>query len=378
MKKLHILQTPVRFNPYIGGVENHVYYLSKELIKLGHDASVICANEPKDKRLSIEGIKVKRLNYLLKITNTNITLGFPWSLLNTKFDIIHTHMPTPWSADISILMGKLMKKKSVITIHNDIDKTSFLSKIITEIYLHTIFLLSLSIVDRIIIVNEEWEKSFLNTGSILKRYKNKISTLPNGVNNEFFKPLNIQKQKDSVLFVSILDKHHKFKGLDYLLEAIKLVKESIPDVKLIIIGEGKLRTKYEDLSKKLGISENVNFLGGKKQKDLIKLYNMASVFILPSTEIEGFGIVAIEAMACKTPVIATDIVGVAKEIKRNNCGIIVKPKNSSSLAEAIVMILKNPKSAGRMGGNGRRLVEEKYDWQRITKNIENIYKEITK
>src|SRR5205085_9907818 len=124
-KKIMILQTPIRFYPAIGGVENHVYYLSKELINNGYDIKIICANEPQSDRKNIDSVTVERLGYLFKITNTNISFSLPLRILQSHFDVIHTHMPTPWSADWSVLIAKVMKKSSVITIHNDMDKSSF-------------------------------------------------------------------------------------------------------------------------------------------------------------------------------------------------------------------------------------------------------------
>jgi glycosyltransferase involved in cell wall biosynthesis len=118
---LKIVQTPVRFYPEIGGVENHVYYLAKELVKKGISVEVICAGDTQLKPEK-EGIKITRLTSPFKITNTNITLSLPFTLLKSDFDIIHTHMPTPWTADWSVLIAKLKKKKSIITIHNDIQK----------------------------------------------------------------------------------------------------------------------------------------------------------------------------------------------------------------------------------------------------------------
>jgi glycosyltransferase involved in cell wall biosynthesis len=373
---MKLLQTPVRFHPYIGGVENHVFYLSKELVEMGHEVEVLCADEPQSKTGNIQGIEVERLPYLCKIANTNICLGLPRRILRSDFDVIHTHMPTPWTCDWSIVLSKLMGKKSVITIHNDMDKPSLLGKILTNLYLHTIFLLSLSLVDRIVIVNESWETSFPNTSHILKRYQKKISVLPNGVDSELFKPGNTPKERHAVLFVSILDRHHKFKGLHYLLEAIELATKSIPDIELIIVGEGELKDFYIREAADLDIGQCVAFLGEKTQADLVTLYNRSSVFVLPSTEIEGFGIVLLEAMACKTPVIATDIVGVAKEVIQNNCGIIVEPRNSRALANAIIDILGNAELAREMGENGRRLAEEHYSWGTIGRKIESIYKRL--
>lgn len=77
----------------------------------------------------------------------------------------------------------------------------------------------------------------------------------------------------------------------------------------------------------------------------------------------------------KRRIISTDIVGVAREVRQNNCRIIIKPRDSKDLAEAIVKILKNPKSAKKIGGNGRRLVENKYSWEQIMERIDQVYKE---
>ena len=71
----------------------------------------------------------------------------------------------------------------------------------------------------------------------------------------------------------------------------------------------------------------------------------------------------------------TDIVGVAEEVRENNCRIIIKPKDSKDLAEAIIKILKNPKLAKKMGENGRKLVESKCSWEQIMERIEQVYKE---
>ena len=374
MKKVSILQTPPRFYPFIGGVENHVYHLSKELINNGHSVKIICANEPKSSNKKIDNISIVRLNYLFKITNTTFTPSLPIRILQSNFDILHTHMPTPWSSDMSILVAKIMKKKSIITIHNDMDKSSFISKLVTKIYLYTFYKVSLALVDKIIVINPNWETSFTATKNILKNHKKKISVLPNGIDLSLFKQTRTDKQnKNKLLFVSVLDKYHSFKGIDFLLEAIKIVTNTIPDIELSIVGEGDLKKYYQKKSQKLGIQKNVLFIGEVKHTDLPNYYNNASMFILPSTEIEGFGIVLLEALACALPVIATDIVGTSRDIEKYNAGIIVKPKNAQLLANAILQLVSNQQQAKHMGANGRKLVEENYDWKKIATQIERLY-----
>ncbi len=117
---MKILQTPARFYPYVGGVENYVYNLSKELIKSGHEVKVICANETKYNKEEINKIKIKRLDYIGRIANTNITTSLPFCILNEDFDILHTHLPTPWSADWSGVVSAAKRKPLILTYHNDV------------------------------------------------------------------------------------------------------------------------------------------------------------------------------------------------------------------------------------------------------------------
>jgi len=254
------------------------------------------------------------------------------------------------------------------------DKPGFLAKLVTKAYLYSLFKLTLTFVDNIIIVNPDWENSFGATKKLLMPYKKKISIIPNGIDLALFKKsASGSVKKNSLLFISILDKHHEFKGLDYLLEALKMVKRDFPDIELTIVGEGELKKHYQQKARLLDLDDNVRFIGEVKQEDLVSYYNAASVFILPSTEIEGFGIVLLEAMACNVPVIATSIVGTSSDIKKYNAGLIVEPRKAEELAQAITTIIRDPTLAETMGSNGRNLVEEKYDWKEIAKQIENIY-----
>jgi glycosyltransferase involved in cell wall biosynthesis len=376
LKKIKILQTPIRFYPYVGGVELVSLYLSLQLIKLGYDIKVICANEPNSKLNEFKGIKIKRLPYFFKITNTNISFSLIYHLFKEDYDLVQTYIPTPWTSDLSVLIAKIRRKRSVIFIQNDLDKPGFIPKLITELYLNTIFRLTLKLTDKILVVNENWNDAFNNTKSILESYKYKIIGVPNGVDTSIFKNLNIKRNEYLILFVSILDNHHKFKGLDFLLKAMIPLIHKNSKIKLMIVGEGELKKYYQKVANEIGINSHVLFVGAKSQSELVQLYNKAGVFVLPSIEIEGFGIVAIEAMACGLPIIVSDIVGVSKEVKNEKTGIVVKPKDIKALSRSIEQITENRKVFNLYSKNGTKLVNEKYDWRLIAKSIQNIYKGI--
>ncbi len=371
---MKIVQTPVRFYPFIGGVENYVYYLSKELVKLGHDITVICANEPSSKKEEvIDNIIVKRLSYFGKIANTNITLKLPLALSREDFDIIHTHIPTPWSADWSNIISEFKKKPLVVTYHNDIIGNGA-ANYIAGFYNSTALKSLLGKADKIIIT----QPNYMYSSPYLGNYKDKIEIIPNGVDVNKFRPLNIGKYENSIFFLSLLDEFHKYKGLDYLLNALKIVKLEIADVKLIVGGKGRLLDYYRSMANEMGLGDNVEFHGFIPDEEIVEYYNKCSVFVLPSisSKQEGFGIVALEALACETPVISTEIVGVASDVVKSNSGFIVPPKDVEELAEAIIKILTNKELSCKMGINGRKLVEEKYTWAGIAKMAEKVYKEL--
>ena len=369
---MKILQTPVRFHPFIGGVENYVHYLSKELVKQGNEVTVICANEPNTKKEEIiSEIKVKRLSYLGKIANTNITPKLPFELLKEDFDLIHTHLPTPWSTDWSVIISKIKNEPLVLTYHNDIVGHG-LANYIAKLYNSTSLKFVLREAAKIIITQPD----YLESSPYLKKYDDKIEVIPNGVDTERFRSMaEIEKGEHTLFFLSLLDEFHKYKGLDYLLDAMMIVRKEVPDAKLIIGGKGELSEFYERKANSMGLKDNLEFIGFIPDEKLAEYYNKCSVFVLPSISStqEGFGIVVLEALACETPIISTEIVGVAEDVKKNNAGIIIPPKDLEVLADAIIKLLNDKDLAKKMGENGRRLVEERYTWKRVAEMTEKVY-----
>lgn len=371
---MKVIQTPVRFYPFIGGVEQYVYYISKELVNYPNcEVKVICANEASNIDVEVyNSINIQRLKYYGKIANTNVTLSLPTTLYREEFDIIHTHIPTPWSSDWSNIICRLKNKPLVVTYHNDIIGNG-IANTIANIYNSTALKLLLNKADKIIITQEDYIQS-----EHLQNYKDKIITIPNGVDTNLFKPTSNEKTPNQIFFLSVLDKFHKYKGLDYLLDSLVNVKMEIPNVKLIIGGKGELLDFYKNKTKELGIEDNVEFKGFLSDAEVIKYYQESELFVLPSISSlqEGFGIVVLEALSCQTPVISTEIVGVSDDVIETNSGIILKPKDTQGLYEAIVKILSDKELMKSMGINGRKLVKDKYEWKKIAASIYNLYEEL--
>ncbi len=370
---MNILQTPVRFYPFTGGVENYVYYLSRELVKLGNEVEVICANDPPSpKEDTVDGIKVKRLSYTGKIANTNITPRLPLSLSEEDCDLIHTHLPTPWSADWSAFYSKIKRKPLVVTYHNDVIGRG-LANSVAQLYNATALKIVLGQAEKIVIT----QPGYLQSSSHLKNYEDKLEVIPTGVDLEKFQA-KTEKDSNTIFFLSLLDEFHKYKGLEYLLKSLLIVKKEIPDVKLIIGGKGVLQKYYQDLVASWGMENNIEFAGFIPDDQIAEYFSKANVFVLPSISSlqEGFGIVALEALACQTPVVTTKIVGVAADLERVQAGMVVPSKDPQKLAAAIMEILGDEKLQKEMGTRGRKLVEEKYTWQSVALKMEKLYNTI--
>lgn len=373
---MKILQTPVRFHPFIGGVENYVYNLSRGLVGLGHQVTVLCANEPESvKEELIDGIRVRRLPYIGKIANTNITPGLPLKIMREDFDLVHTHMPTPWSADVSGLAAAAKRRPLVLTYYNDIVGEGFAGRI-AGLYNRTGLRILLKRAAKIIIIQPD----YIDSSPHLKGFRDKIETIPVGVDLSRFRPEGEETDGKTLFFLSSLDRYHSYKGLDDLLQALVLVKEDYPDVKLVVGGGGELLGRYRSMTEELGLDGDVEFLGFVPEDMVAKCYNNSDIFVLPSNSRsqEGFGMVALEAMACAKPVICTDIVGVAGEVEETGTGLTVEPSNPAQLAGAITRLLINGSEAKEMGEAGRRLAEEKYGWRKVAERVEGVYEELVR
>jgi glycosyltransferase involved in cell wall biosynthesis len=366
---LRIVQTPIRFHPFVGGVERYVLELSKRLARMGHEVTVIAANEPDGPAIeSVERISVVRLPYRWKVANTNVTPGLLKALLSRELDVIHTHIPTPWSADISALVSRIRRKPLIVTYHNDIVGSRH-EGVLARLYNATLLRHVLGQAETIVITQDRYAEYSKH----LHRYAAKIETIPLGVSP----PELIGDQtraSQQLFFLSVLDRHHEYKGLSVLLRAVAQVAIESPNVRLNVGGQGSLLNTYMALAEELGISDNVAFLGYIPDSTLAVQYATSSVFILPSlNSLEGFGIVALEALSYGTPVITTELAGSSSYIMRNHAGLIVRPGDVDGLAGAIGTLLRHEGEARNMGERGRAQVLEEYDWEVIARQFSSLY-----
>lgn len=157
------------------------------------------------------------------------------------------------------------------------------------------------------------------------------------------------------------------KGHDLLIRALPAVLQSVPSARLVIGGEGPEEAMLRALARDLGVERQVIFGGRIAEDSLVEHYRMATVFALPSRQnsrdVEGFGIVCIEAGACEVPVVATRTGGIVDAVADGETGLLVEQDDAAALGAAILRLLQNPDEARRMGARSRQRVLEGLTWE---------------
>ena len=230
-----------------------------------------------------------------------------------------------------------------------------------------IFYLLWSKLVTIVVVSKAVKNEINNLGVNEKN----IKVIYNGIDPSNFDFNIMPKVSNKNFIVGSICRLHKEKGLKYLLEAIKIAKETISNIRLIIVGEGDERQNLINISKDLNIYNNVLFSGF--QKDVAKWIKEFDLFVLPTIKREAFGIVLIEAMASRVPVIASRIGGIPEVIIDSKNGLLVSPADSSELAQAIITLHNDPEKRKRMGLAGRKIVEEKFSEEKMISEYEKLF-----
>ena len=375
-RKIKLLLITPYFYPESGGLESYTYNISKRMVKKGFDVTILCSTRDKiDENENLDGIKVIRQkpNFILSNTPIRFNLFFTMSKLvkENDFDLINAHTPVPLYADVAAMVSKRHKIPFILTYHaGSLMKDRIVIDAVAKIYQRSIEKFTLAQADKIITVSEFVKNNYI------KEYKEKVCIISPGVDIDKFKPLNkIEKKPNNILFVAQLVKGHKWKGLDYLLESVNLIKKDIESIKLTVVGSGNYIDHYKDRVNELRIKDNVIFKGRVSDEELVKEYQRANILILPTyTDAESFGMVLIEANACGISVIGTRTGGIQYVIKDGETGLLVPPKNPEALADAVIELLNDEDLAKKMGENGRRLVEKRYTWKRAAEMTEKVYK----
>jgi glycosyltransferase involved in cell wall biosynthesis len=304
-----------------------------------------------------------QFKFIRKNSSINVWKNFSWpkSIKETieEFNPNIIHLQNS-NFRFTLLIPAIIKYPLVTTLHDVIPHQGE-DNIISRIKIQLICMYS-----DIIIVHGKNLKKLL-----LKKYGDdtKVSVIPHGNMHQYNVNTQIIPRKNNILFFGRM---FEYKGLSYLIKAEPYVSETIKNFEFVIAGKG------EDLTKnKKYIVNNRHFVIHDEflsESKMIKLFSQCSIVILPYIEASQSGVVQL-AYSFKKPVICTRVGALDEVVKNGKTGILIEPKNSKQLANAIIKLIKNPGLSKRMGEAGYVYAKNELSWEAISKKTLNAYKE---
>jgi len=358
------------FTPYVRGNE---YGLAESLIKRGYDVTMIASRgkAPREVKKYFSGefdFKVKYLPTILDIGENPIVFG-----LNLEgYDVALLQEDYPFICHKAYAEAK---KRGIKTILSS-ERTYYPGGIKGTILKALDKLKNDKLRERVDVLTAHCSaaKEFMKRELGVKR---EIEVIHVGVDTELFKPMErtgeyLMEGEFTILTVARL---HKYKGIEYLIEAMRFLQDQIPESKLYILGKGAEEENLKKLAKKLGLERRVEFIQNPiPNYEMPFLYGECDVYVQPSI-IEPYGIAVLEAMACGKPVIGTKVGGMRDTIKDGETGFLVEPGNAEEIADRI-MILRDENRRVKMGKNAREWIVDNFDWMVIGKRYQEVIEEL--
>jgi glycosyltransferase involved in cell wall biosynthesis len=374
----------------IGGISPHIYFLSKSLAKIGVKVHVVTCDFPgAPAHETIDDVEVYRIDSYKTPSPDFATWVFLMNLnmqreaaaiaakLSQPIDVFHAH---DWLvATAGIGLKHIFRKPLLVTMHStEIGRRDGLHAI-TERMIHE---------TEAWLTYEAW-RVICCSDYMMQHVRwafglppDKMSMVPNGVNPQIYNGLEKQDlasfrlqfalpQEKIVLYVGRLVYE---KGIHILINAVPKILSKV-NAKFVIVGSGYMQEQLSNIVKSMGLEHKVLFTGFVDEQSLLKLQKVADVSVVPSL-FEPFGIVALEAMAAKSPVVVSDTGGLSEIVQHETTGIKVYPNNTDSLAWGITKILTDDAFANAIRINAYRKILEKYDWDKIAQQTLGMYQAV--
>lgn len=369
---MRILQV-YELNPLesIGGVEMAVYQLSKELVKLGHEVTIL-TGAGKRSCVSQGGLPIISFDFLDTMKHTYSSgrltplrqLLFLSSLLirnpELEYDIYHGHIYT--SGLLANYLARKYNGIAVNTIHGSYypawDK---LTNPFTAFFYRKVERILATLLARHSHLQIHVSTYFADQVSA---WGGRVKVIPNGVDTSIFHPEVTPNLSCPLPVILTARRLVKKNGIEYLIKAMEDLKDQC---RLFIIGDGPERQRLEFLAKKTG---NIEFLGEVPHGKMPSYIASADIAVVPSI-IEASSLFMLEAMAMGKPVVASAVGGLPETL--GDSGILVPPMDTKSIASAISDLLHDLEKQRRLGSSARKRVEMEYTWQKIAMQIENEY-----
>ena len=358
--------------PVAAGPGYHVYGLSRKLIERKHQVAIITRGSWKKPFYEeiINGIIVYRVRFI-PIYPFHLQLhGFFVSRflksIESNFDLIHIHNANIPFVDTPLtnVVTEHGTMKGYVPYRKILDLPSLIVRTFSSMYI-AIDRQIVKSADRVIAISKACADELRFFYGITD-----VEIIHNAVDSKFFCPPNYKDDRTPyILYVGRLSAE---KGLIDLVNSAVHICKKYPNFKFVLAGNGPLERHLKKLVSTLNLESNIFFVGNVNHKMLLKYYQNATVFVLPSYR-EGLPTTLLEAMSCGLPVVATAIPGVSDVVENSKTGLLVPPNDPEKLANALLTLIEDGVLKEDLGGNARKHVQKYYDWEIITSKIEKVY-----
>lgn len=360
------------YPPDHGGIERHIDAL---LQGLSHSIQADCIVFDNGQASSQHAYNVYKARTIGTIASTPLSFGL-LNLINklhkiNQYDILHLHFPNPMAHAAAYFLPRDLKL--VISWHSDIIRQKSLLKFYRPFLNH--------IVQRADAIIAATPAHFSSSQQLSTADPSRFFVIPYGIDVNHFNgaqfnhaahTLKEKYQQRKIIFA--VGRHVYYKGFEYLIRAMAHTQKCV----LLLAGSGPLTPQLQTLAHSLNLNDKIQFLGRIEDDELAAYYHAADIFCMPSVEpSEAFGLVQIEAMACKKPIICCELNnGVTYVNQHNHTGLVVPPRDPESLANAINMLLQNPSLCLQMGENGYARVTAEFSQEKMWKETLTLYEKL--
>ena len=351
MRILHIYKD---YPPILGGIENHVQLLAQGQAAAGHDVTVLVTNPagPRTTVATEEGVAVIRAGRLATVASTPLSVALPWQLLRQRPDVVHLHYPYPVGEVCQWLLRR--GQVTVISYHADIVRQASILRLYKPLLRRV-----LRWVDAIVIGSPP-----MRGGAFLGEHQAKLNLIPYGISLDRFRaaptevdlarlraqlaaafphtsrnprlwmqaplplplcsPAPLLPVSSSPPFLLFVGRLRYYKGLDWLIRALPQIT-----TRLVVVGIGPMEAEWRALPPRIGVADQIAWLGEAPDADLPALYHLADLFVLPASQpSEAFGLVQVEAMAAGVPSVCTELgTGTSYVNQDGVTGLVVPPRS---------------------------------------------------
>jgi glycosyltransferase involved in cell wall biosynthesis len=365
---MKILQLGKFYDPVVGGMETVLKELC-ESVQSHVQLQVLVANTRFRTDRENRGFQLTRAASLGTLFSCSMAPSFPLRVRKMDADLIQVHLPNPLAEMSSLLVSKDIP--IIAHFHSDIVRQRNLLKLYQP-FLEAFY----RRVSNIIVPTPR----HIDVSPFVSRYRDKCRVVPFGIPLRHFDldkagQARADKLREGGPTILCVGRLVSYKGLEFLIQAMA----DLP-ARLRIVGTGPLEHSLIDLARKRGLSDKIEFLGQLPFDELLAHYHACDVFVLPSvTNAEMFGVVQLEAMACRKPVISTTLkTGVSWVNQHDITGYLVPPGSVGDLASSIDYLLRNPKLREDMGMAGRQRVERHFTSEKMAAAMLEVYRDVAR